>query len=144
MAKHVGTWEGTLQQWMDPAAPPTTAKATTVTKLAMNGLYLLDDYSSNMMGQPMQGHSIIGFDKVKKKFVMSWVDNFGSGIVQMEGTYNEASKTLNIVGTQSNPGKGGSSSIRKEQKWIDDATYSITMYGTGHDGKSEVGKYRNN
>ncbi len=137
MAKGAGKWEGEMSQWMDPAAPPTKSMAKSETKVSMNGLYLVDDYSGDMMGQPFMGHSIMGYDNVKKMFVSSWIDNMGSGIVRMEGTYDAATKTLNMKGKQSDPMSGGESDIRQEQKWIDDNTYVLTMYGTGHDGKGE-------
>ncbi len=137
MAKQVGTWEGEVSQWMDPSAPPTKAMAKSVTTSAMNGLYLMDDYTSTMMGQPMMGHAIMGYDKMRNLFVSSWIDNLGSGIVQMEGTYDEATKTLNMKGRQSDPGMGKQTDIRQEQKWIDNDTYVMAMYGTGHDGKTE-------
>lgn len=94
-------------------------------------------FSSTMMGMPMTGKSLTGYDNAKKKFVSSWIDNLGSGIVRMEGTYDEATKTLHLKGKQSDPGTGGESDIRQEQKWIDDDTYVLSMYGTGHDGKEQ-------
>jgi Protein of unknown function (DUF1579) len=138
MAKSAGTWScDSVAQWMDPAAPPSFSKASSTEKIILNGLYIEGDYSSNMMGMPMGGKSIMGFDNVKKKFVMSWIDNLGSGIVRMEGDYDAATKTLNLKGKQSDPSVGGESDIRQEQKWIDDNTFVLSMYGTGHDGKSE-------
>jgi hypothetical protein len=41
------------------------------------------------------GKSTEGYDNVKQKFVSSWVDNMGTGIMMMEGTYDPATKTLN-------------------------------------------------
>lgn len=138
MAKGAGSWScDSVAQWMDPAAPPTYSKASSNEKMIMNGLYSEGEFSSNMMGMPMTGKSITGYDKVKKKFVSTWIDNMGSGIVRMEGSYDEATKTLNMSGKQSDPGTGGESDIRQEQKWVDDNTYILTMYGTGHDGKTE-------
>lgn len=138
MAKSAGTWSSdSVAQWMDPAEPPTYNKASSVEKVIMNGLYMEGEFTSNMMGMPMTGKSLTGYDKAKKKFVTSWIDNMGSGIVRMEGTYDEASKTLNMKGKQSDPVSGGETDIRQEQKWIDDNTYTLTMYGTGHDGKTE-------
>ena len=47
-----------------------------------------------MMDTPFVGMSIEGYDNVKKKFVSSWIDNMGTGIMNSEGTYDPASKTL--------------------------------------------------
>lgn len=138
MAKQAGTWVcDSVSQWMDPSQPPTKAKATDVTTMAMNGLYQMTDFSSSMMGQPMSGHGIMGYDKMKKKFVLSWIDNMGSGIVRMEGTYDESTKILNLAGKQSDPGTKTETDIRQELKFHDDNSYTMSMYGTGHDGKSE-------
>lgn len=135
MAGHVGTWEGEVSQWMDPAAPPAKSMARSEIKSIMNGLYITDQFSSNMMGQPFSGQAVMGYDNVKKKFLSTWIDNMGSGIIYMEGTYDEASKTLHLSGKQSDPGTGGQSDIRQEQKWLDNDTYVLSMFGTGHDGK---------
>jgi len=136
MAKQAGTWVAdSVLQWMDPSQPPTVSKATDVVTMAINGLYQMTDFSSTMMGQPMQGHGIMGFDKMKKKFVLSWIDNMGSGIVRMEGSYDEATKTLSMAGKQSDPGMKAETDIRQELKFHDDNSYTMSMYGTGHDGK---------
>lgn len=136
IAKSAGTWTcDSVAQWMDPKTPATYNKATSVEKPFANGLYMEGEYTSSMMGQPMMGKSIFGYDKMKKKYVMSWVDNLGSGIVRMEGDYDAATKTLHLKGKQSDPVTATETDIRQEQKWIDDNTYVMIMYGTGHDGK---------
>lgn len=138
MAESAGTWVcDSVKQWMDPSQPPSTASATDVVSMTMNGLYQVTDFSSTMMGMPMQGHGLMGYDKMKKKFVLSWVDNMGSGIVRMEGDYDKSTKTLSMAGKQSDPGRNMETDIRQELKFHDDGTYTMSMYGTGHDGKSE-------
>jgi hypothetical protein len=136
MNVHAGTWVcDSVAQWMDPSQPPTYSKATDVVTVAMNGLYQLSDFSSNMMGMEMKGHGIMGYDKMKKKFVLSWIDNLGSGIVRMEGTYENASKTLTMTGKQSDPGMKKETDMKQVIMFHDDNSYTMTMYGTGHDGK---------
>jgi predicted small secreted protein len=135
LAKHTGTWEAEVSSWMDPSAPPSKEKATDVVKMSMNGLYQEGDFTSSMMGMPMMGHSTMGYNNLKKKFVSTWIDNMGSGIIMMEGDYDEASKTLNMKGKQSDPGLNKESDIRQELKFHDDDSYTMTMFGTGPDGK---------
>jgi hypothetical protein len=138
MAKHTGTWVcDSVKQWMDPSQPPSTNKATETVTMDMNGLYQMTSFSGSTMGQPLKGHSMMGYDKMKKKFVLSWIDNMGSGIVRMEGTYDEASKTLSMAGKQSDPGRKMETDIRQTLKFNDDNSYTLSMYGTGHDGKTE-------
>jgi hypothetical protein len=135
MAKTNGTWESEVSQWMDPKAPPTKTKATVVQSSTLGGRYVTGKFTSTMMGQPMEGMSTMGYDNAKKMFTSTWIDNLGTGIVHMSGTYDETTKTLNLKGHQTDFLTGKDSDIREEMTMIDNDSYSMTMYGTGMDGK---------
>jgi len=135
MEKTNGTWEAEVSQWMAPDAPPTKARATVVQSSTLGGRYVIGKFSSTMMGMPMEGMSTMGYDNAKKMFVSTWVDNLGTGIVSMSGTYDEATKTLNLKGYQTDPMTGKESEIREEMIMIDNDSYNMIMYGSGMDGK---------
>lgn len=135
LAKETGTWEAEVSQWMDPTAPPNKMKATNTVTMSMNGLFQIGNFSTSMMGMPMMGQSIVGYDNAKKMFVSSWIDNLGSGIVRMTGNYDEATKTISMKGTQTDPMTGKDSDIRQEIKWHNEDSYTMTLYGAGFDGK---------
>lgn len=135
MEKTNGTWEAEVSQWMDPKAPPMKSKATNVQSSVMGGRYVIGKFSGTMMGSPFEGMSTMGYDNAKKMFVSTWVDNLGTGIVHMNGTYDEATKTLNLKGHQTDFMTGKDSDIREEMTMIDNDSYTMTMYGTGLDGK---------
>lgn len=134
MASHVGTWEAEVSQWMG-GPEPTKSKAKDVVTMSMNGLYQMGYFSSTMMGMPMTGQSTLAYDNAKKQFIMTWIDNLGSGIVIMTGQYDATTKTMNLKGKQTDPTTGSDSDIRQENKYLDDDTYVMAMYGTGQDGK---------
>jgi hypothetical protein len=135
MEKTNGTWEGEVSSWMAPDAPPTKSKATNVQTSALGGRYVTGKFTGTMMGQPFEGMSLMGYDNGKKMFTSTWVDNMGTGLVRMAGTYDEATKTLNMKGSQTDPMTGKDSDMREEMKMIDDNTYTMAMYGAGMDGK---------
>ena len=87
------------------------------------------------MGRSFEGHSIMGYDNAKKMFVSTWIDNLGSGIIYMTGTYDETTKTLNLKGQQTDPITGKDMDIREEMTMIDNDSYTMSMYGSGMDGK---------
>ena len=103
----------------------------------MNGLYQMTDYTGTMMGQPFTGHGILAYDNAKKEFVNTWIDNMGSGVVIMRGTFDPNTNTLVLKGTQTNPVNGKDAMIREEVKFADDNNYMFTMWGEGMDGKEE-------
>jgi len=135
LAAQNGTWEGEVSQWMDPAAPPMKSKNTIVNSMILNGLYQQSKFTGTMFGMPFEGQSTTGYDNAKKMFVATWVDMSGSGIVYMTGNWDEATKTLNLKGRQTDPMTGKDCDIREELKIIDDNTQTMTMYGPGMDGK---------
>ncbi|MBL0055042.1 MAG: DUF1579 domain-containing protein [Chitinophagaceae bacterium] len=135
MEKTNGTWEAELSNWNAPNTPPTKSKGTNVQSSVMGGRYVIGKFSTTMMGQPMEGMSTMGYDNGKKMFISTWIDNFGTGIIRMTGTFNEATKTLSLKGIQTDPMTGKDMDIREEMTIIDDNAYSLAMYGTGPDGK---------
>jgi hypothetical protein len=103
LAEMVGTWNYTVKMWMDPSAPPTESKGTATRKAEMGGRYFVMDASGKfampgpdgkMQQFDFKGRATEGYDNAKKKFVSSWIDNMGTGIMLSEGTYDPATKTF--------------------------------------------------
>jgi Protein of unknown function (DUF1579) len=51
-----------------------------------------------MRDMTFKGMGIEDYDNVKKKFVGTWVDNMGTGIMMSEGRYDVATKTSTYTG----------------------------------------------
>lgn len=135
MEKTNGTWEGDISTWMDPSAPPEKTKGTIVQTSILGGRYVVGKYSGTIFGQKTEGQSTMAYDNGKKLFVSTWIDNQGTGIVFMSGVFDEKTKTLNLNGYQTDPMTGKDSNVREELTIIDDDSYTMTMFGTGMDGK---------
>jgi hypothetical protein len=107
LATTAGTWSYTVKMWMDPSGKPTESTGTATRKAVMDGRYVSGEYNGKfkMPGadgkvQEMNfiGMSMDGYDNVKKKFVSGWVDNMGTGIMTMDGTYDAAAKAFTYTG----------------------------------------------
>src|SRR5687767_11881324 len=60
--KHdVGTWDATVEMLGATPAPP-PSKGTESNVLMSNGLWLISDFKSEMMGMPFHGHGTSGWD----------------------------------------------------------------------------------
>ncbi len=108
LAEMVGSWNYTVKMWMDPSAPPSESKGTATRKAEMGGRYFVMDASGKfpmpgpdgkMMTMDFKGRSTEGYDNAKKKFVSSWIDNMGTGIMLSEGTYDPSTKTFTFHAT---------------------------------------------
>jgi len=100
-----GNWDYTIRFWMnpDPNAKPQESKGTATRKSIMGGRYVVMDVNGKMQvpgedgkmkDMPFKGMGIDSYDNVKKKFVGSWIDNMGTGIMMSEGAYDPATKTF--------------------------------------------------
>jgi hypothetical protein len=134
MAKEDGKWDAEVTMWMTPGAPPEKSKASTVNTMIMGGRYQQSIHQGTMMGMPFEGMSIMGYDNSKKMFVSTWIDNMGTGIMHMEGTWDDASKSISLKGTCVDPMTGKDTNIRQVMKFVDDNNQLLEMYCT-MDGK---------
>jgi hypothetical protein len=129
LAKSDGKWTGETTMWMAEGAPPMTSKGEMTNKMVMGGRYQMGEFKGDMMGMPFEGMSIMGYDNYKKKFISNWVDNMGTGIMSMEGTWDDATKSMTLTGSMINPANGKSCDAKEIFKMIDDDHQVMEMYG---------------
>lgn len=132
MASWDGTWLGESSMWEGPDKPRVNYSLTTVNKMIMGGRYQEATNTGEMMGMPFEGHSLSGYDNHKKVFKSTWIDNFGTGIMVLEGPWDEATKTMNLTGTMVDPGMGvaDETPIRQVFKIVDADHQEMQMFST--------------
>lgn len=128
IAKSDGNWNEDITMWMAPGTPPTKSKATCINTMIMGGRYQQSVHKGNMMGMPFEGMGLLAYDNAKKIFISSWIDNFGTGLMYMEGTWDDTSKSITFKGTSVDPGTGKDMNIREVMKFIDDSNMLMEMY----------------
>lgn len=143
LAKSAGAWTGTVTMWMQPGAPPTVSQAQATNEMIMGGRYLKSTNSGNVMGMPFEGVGITGYDNTKKQFVNSWIDNMGTGIMTMSGTWDAASKSIVYTGSMADPVSGKDMAFREVWKFVDNDHQVMEMYNQvdGKEIKSMEIKY---
>lgn len=130
IAKSDGNWNEDITMWMTPGAPPTKSKSTCVNTMILGGRYQQSIHKGNMMGMPFEGVGLLGYDNAKKIFVSTWIDNFGTGMMYMEGTWDNASKSITFKGSTVDPSTGKDMNVREVMKFIDDKNMLMEMYAT--------------
>ncbi len=134
LAASNGTWNEDITMWMTPDAPPTKSTATAETKMIMDGRYQESVSTGSFNGMPFEGRNLLGYDNAKKIFQSSWIDNMGTGIMEMHGTWDEPTKTINFTGTMVDPTSGKDMNVRETFTFVDDNNQLMNMYAT-QDGK---------
>jgi Protein of unknown function (DUF1579) len=137
-----GSWDYTLKFWMnpDPKAPPQESTGTATRKTIMDGRYVMMDVNGKFQmpgadGKPQdvefKGMGLEGYDNVKKKFVVSWVDNMGTGIEFFEGSYDPATKSFTYT-SEIEPMPGKKTRVREVIKVADDSHMMLEWYEMQH------------
>lgn len=130
-----GKWTAEITTWMAAGAPPTKSIGTEESKMIMDGRYQEAHVKSTFGGMPFEGMSIIGFDNAKKAYISTWIDNMGTGFMNMEGTYDSTSKSITMLGTCLDPMTGKQTEVREIVRFIDNDHHFVEMFSKGADGK---------
>lgn len=130
LSDYNGVWSEEVTMWMDSSGPPTKSKAKATNRMIFGGRYQESQHVGTMDGKLFEGMSILGYDNAKKMFQNTWIDNMGTGIMYMEGTWDEGTKTIHFKGTSVNPSNGQDMIVREEYMIIDNNNHKLAMYMT--------------
>lgn len=123
-----GKWTEEVTLWMDPSQPPMKSTSTMENKMILGGRYQQSNISGSFGGMPFEAQSIMAYDNMKKVFISSWIDNMGTGVMQLEGPYDAATKTITLMGSESDPMTGKETKVRQTIKIIDNNTQVMEMF----------------
>lgn len=131
----VGKWKVAYKMWLDPSKPPLEGKSRSTIKMILGGLFAEEHNVGTMMGQRFEGQGLFGFDKMKGKFVSMWSENMSTSIMMMEGTYDEATKTLSFSGDYIDPMDKKSKTMKMTIKMEGRDKSTHEFWNPGPDGK---------
>ena len=134
MQGRVGTWDAVVKSYMDPNNPTETKGTSTYTSL-MDGRYLQETVEGDFQGMPFHGMGIYGYDNVMKRYVNTWIDNMGTGIMMSCGTSTDGGNTINYSGKATDPITGKEQMYRSVMHNMTPDQSHFEMYGPGPDGK---------
>jgi hypothetical protein len=94
----VGKWNTETRMFM--AGKPTPAeKGTAQMSWLMPGRWVKGEWSGPMMGLPMQGFLVIGYDRFKQSYVMTTVTSMDTAMNRSEGDLDPFTKAILLYGT---------------------------------------------
>ena len=134
LASMAGTYDLTVKAWHAPGTEPTTDTGTATRKMILGNRVMVEEVTSQMMGQPYSGQGLHGFDNVTGKYWSTWSDSMSTGLMVSEGTC-DAKLTCTYTGTYHDPVSKQPQTSRMTTRWTDKSTEVFEMYGPGPDGK---------
>ncbi len=122
----VGTWDVTTSFNMG-GPEPMVSSGTSTNTLILGGRYVTQQFViPDFMGAGYEGLGTFGYDKVKGKYVSTWLDTMSTSMVFMEGTWDEDTSTLTWYGEGNSP--MGKSKMKYLTKIIDDDNSVMEFY----------------
>lgn len=130
----VGDWDAVIEFVMAPGTPPQTGKGVETNRMGCGGMCLITDFKGEAMGMPFEGHGVMAWDAVKKKYAGVWTDSMSMGPGHMEATYEASAKKWS--GMMEAPDMSGQVvKTRNATEWKDNDNRVMTAWATGPDGK---------
>jgi len=130
LAKSDGNWIGETTTWMEEGGKPIKSVSECTNKTIFEGRYQVSNHRGNFMGMPFEGMGIMGYDNAKKKFVSTWIDNMGTGIMSSTGDWNSSKKSIEFRGKMTDPTRPDKDcEIREIYTFIDENNHTLEMYG---------------
>lgn len=137
--KHIemlaGNFDYTIKMWMDPSQPPAESTGKRTAAMILGGRYLEEKYTGTFMGMPFEGMGTLAYDNVQKKYVATWIDNMGTGIMVSNGQCDAKGPSWTMSGDMADPMSGKMVPTRSVTKIVDADHMVMEMYAPGADGK---------
>ena len=131
-----GTWDAKVTSWMAPGKPPIESSGVSQSKMTMGGRFLEERFEGTFMGQPFTGLGYTGYDNVTKKYVGTWMDSMGTGVMTSTGTMGADGKSYVMTASMPDPTTGKMTTMKEKLTVTDADHHTFEMWGAGPDGKS--------
>jgi len=135
LADEAGSWTEDVTMWYAPDAKPMTTKMTAEVKMSLGGRFQTSVHKGNFMGMPFEGMNTVAYNNASGKYAQTWIDNMATGIMYMEGTYDESTKTINFSGECVDPLTKKSKKMRQTYAVVDKDTRKMESFDNTPDGK---------
>ena len=134
LAATAGKYSIKSKSWHEPGGPAIEDTGTSTRTMALDGRVLVEDVNCTMMGAPMTGHGMTGYDNVSGKYWATWTDSMSTGVMVSQGTCDEKNN-CKFTGSWNDPIKKGPVTARMTSRWTSPTTQFWEMYGPAKDGK---------
>lgn len=127
-----GTWDAVSK--MSHGDKAMESRGTETAKVDFDGYWLVIDFKGEHDGKPFVGHGSMGYDPMKKKYLLSWIDNMAPFTMWAEGTASADGKTFTFTHEGYCPELGSNAKFRTVMEFQDAGHRTLTFFQPGKDG----------
>jgi hypothetical protein len=122
-----GEWEQQYRMRWDPAGDWQETKGTSTARTLLDGRYLMEELQFEVMGMPMKGVHILGYDNRTQEYTTLWMDTMSTWWVSQRGK-ETADGTLELRGKMVDV--AGERPFRSVIRHLPDGSVTTEMYDT--------------
>lgn len=122
----VGEWKTVSTTYHARLDNPIVSEGTAEIESILGGRYIRQKFRGTFAGQRLEGIGITGYDNKQQKYVGTWIDSFGTGIMHNVGEYDPEKHVLTEISTGSSP--QGPVKMRLVTKYHSNDRFTMTMY----------------
>ena len=86
--------------------PPMKSSGTAEFTWLFEGRWMQQNWSESLMGMPVTGHTIMGYDNFKQKYTTASVNTLETTLLTSEGNFDQSGNTLITYGLMDEPMTG--------------------------------------
>ena len=134
LAKLEGEYDRVVKFLGQQGAAMPSSSGTCTFSVELGGRFIVEKSHDVVMGRPVEGLRIYGYDDATKQYEMARMYTMSNGITLMKGTSSDGGKTIDYSG-ESYTGRGGATPLRAKFERVSDDEFSVTMSTTDANGK---------
>ena len=131
----IGNWKAQVSCWKDGAGEAHVSHGTAKTSWILQGRFLQEEFSGEMMGRPFKGLTLLGYDNTKQTYNMVWLADTQTSMFTCEGKGTEGNKVITLEGQCTCPTTGAQKALKSVYRLTGADQHVFEMY---HDGKKTL------
>jgi hypothetical protein len=129
LAKRAGTYERVIRFVGQPGEWKGTSKISAI----LGGRFIEEENRDTVMGRPVEGIRILGYDDASKQYEMISMYTMSTGITKFTGTSDDGGKTVHYSAVSSEP--QGGVPLHALIRQVNDNEFVVTLSTRAPDGK---------
>jgi len=127
LAKFEGEWNAAMKMWPMAGAEPMTATLSSTNESVLGGRFMKMVGKGMLMGMPLENVSYYGYDRRHEVYTLVGMDTMGTYYITAEGSYDAASKTLTLSGSDEDPVAGITQVYDMVFTFVDDNSFTMGL-----------------
>lgn len=135
LEKFVGHWETTSKSVATEGQPAATMNGEIKSEM-VGKFWLVTKMSADLGEFKMDGRQTVGYDKTKRKYVGTWIDNTSDFIWHYQGSVDKTGKILSLEAEGPDMSEPGKSALYRDMyEFVSTDEIKLTSSIKGPDGK---------